>query len=211
MLTVEELQTPRTPKELNQYFGFVYDMATPEERQKARLKIGLWKNFFSEFNVLNIYSNWKFPDSEVSVEYKIGNQGYDAIIRNSSFTEYVEITFPVIGEKDKEEGHRLNQNEYIIDIGEFPSIDKELLRRFRSTVKGKSIKDYNYPNSSLIFAIDTFPLLTADNIASNTFDSIQPFIDTLREFSYKAKAVYLVLLNTNQPDFNKKVFAVSAA
>jgi hypothetical protein len=139
MLTADELQKPRKPKELNQYFWSVYNSAKTEERKKARLKIGLWKNFFSEFNVLNIYSNWKFPNDEVTVEYKLGNQGYDAIIQNSSFVEYVELTFPAIGEKEKEKGRRINQTGYSIDVVKFPSIDNELLRRFRETTRDKSI------------------------------------------------------------------------
>jgi len=200
MLTPEEMQKARSPKELMEYFWSTYDGVTPEERQLARLKKGLWKNFFHELSVLNIFANWKFPNNDVMVEYIIGNQGYDAKISNASYVEHVEITFPSLGEREKQEANEINLKGY-----SFVKHDHdELIRRFLSTADRKSQKDYIYPASSLLFALDMFLLPDTDiNRIANTF------AETLRKFQFKVKSVYLVLINTNQPDINKKVLVVS--
>ena len=200
MLTPEELQKPRKPKELMHYFWSTYDSATPEERQFGRLKKGLWKYFFHELSVLNIFANWKFPNNDVLVEYMIGNQGYDAKITNTSYVEHIEITFPILGEPEKQEANEINLKGY-----SFVKHDHaELIRRFISTADRKSKKDYIYPASSLLFALDMFLLPDTDSSRM-----VNAFAEALRKFQFKAKSVYLVLINTNQPDINKKVLAVS--
>jgi hypothetical protein len=201
MLTVEELQKPRSPKELNKYFLSTYDNATPEERCRGRLKEGLWKYFFHELTVLNIFSNWKFPDDDVIVEYIIGNQGYDVKITNRLIVEYIEITFPILGEQDKSEAIEVNRTGYSCGIRSL----SELKRRFTCTAESKSKKDYSYPASSLIFALDMFHL---PKMNSESNGIVSAFIKILRNFQFNAKSVYLVLINTNQPDINKKVCVV---
>lgn len=200
MLTLEEMQKPRSPKDLMKYFWSTYDSATPEERQLARLKKGLWKYFFHELSVLNIFANWKYPNNDVMVEYMISNQGYDAKILNGSYVEHIEITFPSLGEREKQEANEIN-----LKGCSFVKHDHaELIKRFIFTADRKSKKDYSYPASSLLFALDMFLLPNTDsNRVANAF------IETLRKFQFKAKSVYLVLINTNQPDVNKKVLVVS--
>lgn len=213
MLTKEEMQKPRTPKELEQYFWNVYDNAKSEERKVGRLKEGLWGCFFHELSVLRIHCNWKFPNNDVSIKYIIGNQGYDAIITDLSstfhnYTEYVEITFPIMGGKEKQEAYSINKCGYSIEISDIMYNENDLRKCFIKTAEKKSLKDYNYPNSSLIFAVDVFPLSYFKNNKEN-YKVILPFVEHLRKFKFNVKSVYLVLFNANQSSLDKKVFVVS--
>jgi hypothetical protein len=204
VLTKEELEKPRTPTEFDNYFWDVYRNATPEEKTAGWLKKGLWKEIFEEVTVLKDYCKWKFPNNDVTINYKVGNQGYDAIIRNETYEEYVEITFPHIGKKAKQEAKRVIKNGYSSACYDLDDALGEIMQCFIDTANKKSLKDYNYHNSSLIFALNTFGLPWYKIGYDNT---IELFVKQLQKIVFKTKSVYIVLLNSK--DIDNKVIDVS--
>ncbi len=98
-LTKSEIEIERTPKELEDWVNQITNetWASEERSKPARLRDGLYKQFFEEVRPLSIFVNKLYSgDSAITCVPVIGNQNYDAIIRNSSpdptFELKIEIT-----------------------------------------------------------------------------------------------------------------------
>jgi hypothetical protein len=209
----EELTLPRTPDELCSYVKDVHErvMKDDETRHQARLKRGLYKEFLEELTPLSIYSKWKFPRNNVTCQLIIGNQGYDAIIRNlpsdPEYVEHVEITFPFDGQKHHEDAKEINEKGYCFESwnDDLSKIKEEIIRVIKQAQK-KSLKDYDYKNSSLIISLGTQPYFDLKRGEHN--DEIMDLVQQLRAIEYKVKSVYLVLIDERGVSPEEKVIPV---
>ena len=178
-------------------------MSDDETRHGARLKKGLYKEFLEEVMLLSIYSNWKFPMNNVLCKPIIGYQGYDAVITSlltdfKKYEEYVEITFPHDGRKENEFNRQVNAKGFHGKFYDASSQRKEASDRIIAKAQQKAIKDYEYPNSTLLIGLDLFPSFNP-NKPKHCAD-ISNLVEKLKQFNYKVGAVYLILLNAqNMP------------
>lgn len=82
MLSIEELQKPRSPNELWLYVRNVFESTRKNSDlvKVARLRKGLFRTFAQELYPLSIFCKWKYRDADVLCQLVLGNQGYDAEI-----------------------------------------------------------------------------------------------------------------------------------
>ena len=83
MITKDELETGRTPKELSEFVSQIFDQIRADDAQVklARTRQGTYKEFIEEVYPLSIFLSCKYGDDCL---YKcrpvLGNQGYDAVV-----------------------------------------------------------------------------------------------------------------------------------
>lgn len=212
-LTEEEITIPRTPIELSQFIEKTYElvMSDDETRHGARLKKGLYKRFLEEVMLLSIYCNWKFPMNNVLCKPIIGYQGYDAVITNlltdfKKYEEYVEITFPHDGRKENEFNKQVNVKEFHYEVLDALSQRKEAIDRIIAQAQEKAIKDYDYPNSTLLIGLDLFPSFYLNKPEHRA--DISSLVQRLKQFSYKVGAVYLILLNAQNMSAQDRILPI---
>lgn len=196
LLTLSDLETPRTPSALAVWFYAKYEevLSFPDEARKARLPLGIYKNFIEEVYPLVIYSRWRFSEDDVLCQPKVGNQPYDAIIYppdQSDLTHTVEITWPKNGEARKANAELMNHRGSFGWVGDdYEGYNRDILRRVRKKAQEKSRNDYRAPGgSTLLIVLDTNcrPLDERNRIAQ---------IDMLRKdisgITFRVDSVYLV-------------------
>jgi hypothetical protein len=200
MVTMEDLQRPRTADELKQYVTQLFEAIRQDEEivKIARLRRGLYKRLIEEIYPFSIYCYWRFKDRDDLCEIMIGNQGYDGIIRNPSSgeREYVEITWPIDGHKAiatarllNEKGHTDIEIRDVIDDSERQSIINRVIKKARE----KALKDYtSQNNSSLIILVDIYPHFRLDFPQHQ--QEMANLVEQLRGIPFKVKSVYLVLM-----------------
>lgn len=206
---------PRKPQDLCRYIDEVYEqvMGDDETRHRARRKEGLYKEFLEELTILCIYSKWKFPDNNVLCELVLGNQGYDALIKSLpndvlEYEEYIEITCPIDGYKEHESANEINEKGSageVFDYNDFSKIE-EIEKRIIGQARKKSLIDYEYPDSSLIIALNTYPYYDLTRIEH--FNRILYLVQQLREIQFKVKAVYILLLNADKLAPQDRIFPI---
>jgi hypothetical protein len=199
MISKQELQKPRTTSQLQQYVNKVFsDIRTdPYVLKEARLKKGLFKKLVEELYPLSIFSIFKYPDDGAICEFKIGNQGYDAIATKISNgeKEYIEITWPIDGHRQAQVSRLLNDRRYTeLEISDdFSKERKETIDRVLGVAKNKALKDYTFPGrSSLIFLIDVFPYFYLDNRQHCL--EIEYLMYELTQIDFRVDSVYLILM-----------------
>lgn len=200
MISKEDLQKPRTPSELKQYREQIFAMIRQDKEiiKAARLRQGLYKNLIEEFYPFSMYCDHKYRGADVSCEIVIGKQGYDGIIKDRSGgeIEYVEITWPIDGHKEKAAMRLLNDRGYtnieVQDV-DYDSERQAIINRIIEKARDKALKDYTFNvTSSLIILIDIYPHFFLDN--PHHQKELDNLIVQLRHIPFKVKSVYLILM-----------------
>ncbi len=162
ILTIADMESPRTPIQLADWYDTKYEeiRTNEEEVQKARLHQGLYAYFVPEIYPLVLYSLWKFPNDGVYCQPKIGSQGYDARIypiEHPDQVHTIEVTWPQDGKGNKEVSKILNDCGFYGRIGcEFDQFNEDILKRVPNTAQKKALKDYrSFGGSSLLIVLDT--------------------------------------------------------
>lgn len=154
-----EIEKFRSPAEMEQYFQYVYDSVRTEKEyfNMALLKTGLFKEFLEEFIPLYYYSKSRFCQPQATMSIKLGNQGYDAIVKYEEETEYFEFTSFLRGQEDYLDHQMMIERGYS-DI-RFDDNDTLSDRAYNyklqiiKNLKKKHIKDYSGIN--LMVIVDT--------------------------------------------------------
>jgi hypothetical protein len=191
-----EMETPRSPSELAEWFKLKYEeiLADPVEKQKARLHQGLYKYFIEEIYPLVLFVDWKFKNDDVLCQPKIGSQGYDAIIWLKSDPESihnVEVTWPQNGQDYKAIAKVMNATGFHYRCGDdFRQHDFEVLGLVKNTASKKAIKDYrNHGGSTLLIVVDTSCSPVNDNERKKQLNELATEI---RKISFLVESVYLI-------------------
>ena len=157
----------------------------------SRIKKGRFKEFLEEYWPLSCFAQSRFCNEYAQLRLVLGNQGYDAIIRDNNIQTKVEISGYVAGEIEKIDGIKLNETGIGLyrecsdeNTGEF--INRNLLNATK-----KSKKDYS--GGYLLFWINTSPYCEA--IGSNTIEYVNLMIKKLQEFRFAADSVFLLALH----------------
>jgi len=102
MITKEDIEIGRTPNELRQFVTTKMFKVNNciKERHRGMLKKGIYKVFVDEIIPLSLFCIKIYPDN-YNIFPKLGNQGYDAIVKdeNGKIFEYLELTAPHDGRK----------------------------------------------------------------------------------------------------------------
>lgn len=103
MITKEQIEKQRTPKELREFvIDYIQSVKNNKnERHKAFSKKGAYKEFIDELIPLSVFSDIYYPLNDVNISLIMGNQSYDAIAKkNNEIIDKIEITTPHDGLKN---------------------------------------------------------------------------------------------------------------
>jgi hypothetical protein len=207
-----DLDKPRTPKEMEEYFHDIYSITNQsnELTKLARLKKGRYKEFLEEFYQLYCFSKSCYCKNALRMNIVIGNQGYDAVILfNDGSEEKYEITGYIDGEWDFINAKSLNESGIgIVNVEWVESIvekQENYLRKILDNVKNKAEKDYSDIN--IIFAVDTFSYFEVFDKESSLF--INTLIDNIGHMEIRAKKIFLLRLkNQGLKEIDKNIFVI---
>src|SRR5438094_7640286 len=139
MVTEEDLQRPRTTRELQ---GFLHQTfaaigADPEARKAARARKGLYKKLIEELWPLSWYFAAKYADTDCKLMLRVGNQGFDAVVLGTEGTpvEWMEVCWPIDGQKHAAVVRLLNERGYG-PVEVYDAHLEKLREVFVRTVKG---------------------------------------------------------------------------
>lgn len=193
MITKKDIQKPRSPRDLRKFVCSIKEKvrAVESERHAAMRKRGVYKVFSDEIIPLSIFALKIYPNS-CSIQPELGNQAYDAIVKDSAGKpiDYIEITFPHDGQRDAKDA-KLVISRGFGDI-HIDSLGKDIdrLNKFvLETCLKKSKKDYS--NCTLVIVIDFWPVKEHRLLYSRKIDQVLTQIKTI---PFKARRVFLLLL-----------------
>ena len=198
ILTIADMESPRTPKQLADWYNTKYlEICTNEEEvKKARLHQGLYAYFVPEIYPLMLYSLWKYPNADVYCQPKIGSQGYDAQIYPIDHPDKVhtiEVTWPKDGKGNREVSKILNDCGFHSRVGdEFEQYNEDILKRIPNIAQKKALKDYrSFGGSSLLIVLDTKCSPTNESKQLLQIDRLKNEISKIK---FRVDSVYLVAI-----------------
>lgn len=203
MITTDELQVKRTPKQLSDFIESTFESIRSDAatRQIARLRKPPYKELIEEVYPLSVFCGLKYHDGSVLCYPIIGNQGYDAKIESETgeLLEIIELTWPIDGQKAHYQAVQLNENGNteleIRDVNDNTQRN-EIIERIIETANKKALKDYQEPEgSSLVFILDIAPYFGMHEIENK--EELNELTQKLKAIEYKVKSVYLLLLPIN--------------
>lgn len=158
-LSAEEIQQPRTPRELVVFVESVRERAKIDEdlQLAGHLRSGFLKEFFDEIVPLSRFAAAVYPES-YKVSPVLGNQGFDAEVHDAEgrLVERVEIANLVDGRSIAEAGRELAQSGVSgLRVGD-PGDDFEgLFQIIECTASKKALRDYS--DATVVFNVNACP------------------------------------------------------
>lgn len=194
MITKEEIEKTRSPRGLRQFVRRRIEtvLKIKNERHKALRRHGLYKVFTDEIIPLSLTALKLYPNT-YTVTPVIGNQGYDAIIKDNRgcIVDYVEITCPQDGKRKSDDALKIVTRGYgNIDVYS-PGEDVDRLCSFiLETCQKKAQKDYS--NCTLVVAIDFVrPFRQHCRLYLRKLNQVA---DQINPISFKARRVFLLIM-----------------
>jgi hypothetical protein len=184
-----------TVKSLTEAWTYIDSIKTSnqEERNKIRLKKGLYRKYLQEYVPLFFYSMIKYGlNHNIRIKANLGNENYDGIIYNekSEELEKVEISYPVDGERQFSEARQLNQRGYtdieVYGVGQKDDVSKTIIKK----AKAKSLKDYQ--DKSLVIVLNPYPYFSLDD--PTDIERINSLVEELSKIKFIAKDVFFLTL-----------------
>lgn len=164
----------------------------PEEFKQALLKMGLYKEFLDELVPLSCFAVLAYPDDH-TVELVLGNQPFDAVVRDShgEVVDHIELTTPQDGQSEAADRKLVAGRGFGgVSVGR-PGDDLEaLIPHVLSTACAKALKDYG--DSTLVIAIA--PLPPFEGFETRYDEILDRLRACLSDVDFKAKCVYLLLM-----------------
>jgi len=203
-----ELEVPRTPKEMHDYFYQVFDAVQNNEslQKDALLKKGLWKKFLEEFYPLYCFSQSRFCEKDSKLNIILGNQGYDAILKNSDGSKKIfEITSFINGEKDHKNALKMNKDGILFINTLSEAVHDNYKKKIIQNLNKKSLKDYNDIN--LLLVIDTS--LYFEVIDRDSSDFINELIDEIKKIKFSFREIFLLHeVGNTKYNIDKHIFKI---
>jgi hypothetical protein len=192
---IEKARSPRGLRQLvtrriTKVCGFA------NERHEALRKKGIYKVFSDEIIPLSLFCLKTYPNT-YTVQPVIGNQGYDAIVRDekNNIFDHIELTLP-------HDGYSAANNARLVVERGHSEIDvyspgENLNRMFSLILKAcqnKSIKDYS--NCSLVVCLNFSPPFPEHKKVY--LSSINKLLNEISNISFHARKVYLLVMPFNK-------------
>jgi hypothetical protein len=197
IFTQEDLQLPRSVSELNEFLAMIFEkiQLDNEVKKMARERRGLYKPLIEELWPLSNYFRKTYFEEGYRLAPQIGNQGFDAIIRDAQGTqvEQIEVSWPIDGHKHAEVVRLLNEKgRGPIEV--FDPLQKleELFRLVLSGAQKKAARDYKTQGlSSLVLVVSLFPYFFQD-IPEHQM-AFKNFVRNLSGIKYQVDKVVLLI------------------
>lgn len=200
MITKEDIETERSPRGLRQFVTRRKSKINncKQERHKGMLKKGIYKVFVDEIIPLSLFCLKKYPNS-YRILPKLGNQGYDAIVKDDrgGIYEYLELTTPHDGIRTASDAKLTVSRGYgNILIRDYKSGDdlKDMFSIILDVCKKKSKKDYS--GCSLVIVINFFPPFKEEESAY--MQLIKELEKELIEIKFIIRKIYLLVIPLNK-------------
>ncbi len=194
-LSEEEIQKPRSPRELREYVKNVeaaWKAADKNERDCGRLKKGLYRKFIIEIRPLGWVADLLYPET-YKIKPNLGFEGYDATVLGETGTvyEHIEIGFPHDGQEVHQDAmHLVETGNGRVDGCKPANVFDALLPFVEATCKKKARKDYS--GCTIVICISAFqPMAGFENEYEK---QLKKMIGCLSGIKFKAKRVFLFLL-----------------
>ena len=205
MITKEDIETERTPKELRQFVTtkkFKVNKCI-KERHRGMLKKGIYKVFVDEIIPLSLFC-LKIYLNNYKILPKLGNQGYDAIVKdeNGKIFEYVEITAPHDGCKAANVAKLAVKNGIALNtLRDYNSGSdlKDMFSIIMEICKKKAKKDYS--DCSLVIVIDFSPPFEEEK--TKYLQSVKELEKKILKMKFNVKKIYLLIIPL---DMVKKIY-----
>jgi len=159
------------------------------------LKKGIYKVFVDEIIPLSLFCMKIYPDN-YKISPKLGNQGYDAIVKdeNGKIFEYVEITAPHDGRKAANVAKLAVKNSIALNTLRDYNSGSDLIDMFSIIIdvcKKKSKKDYS--NCSLVIDIDFSPPFEEEKTIY--VQLLKKLEKKILEMKFNVKEIYLLIIS----------------
>lgn len=197
MITKEDIEIERTPNELRQFITTIKSKINncEQERHKGMLKEGIYKVFLDELIPLSLFCIKIYPNN-YKILPKLGNQGYDAIVKdeNGKIFEYLEITTPHEGLKAANDAKLTVERGF----GETFTRDynsgsdlKDMFSIIMEVCEKKSKKDYS--DCSLVIVIDFSPPFEEEKTKYKQL--VKELEKKILKINFIVKKIYLLIIN----------------
>ncbi len=160
----KDIETPRTVEEMDTYYQEIMNLVSGDPRliKFARVRKGLFKEFYNEFIPLYRFVKSEYSDKGCRYNIVIGNQNYDGIIQRVGVVyKKVEISKYHDGHLRNKSAKELNSNGVTkVIVGDVDKAVETYINNFLDCVREKKRK--NYIDTDIIFVIDsdeTWPYL----------------------------------------------------
>jgi hypothetical protein len=198
MITKNDIEKPRSPRGLRKFVCCRKEKvkAMTTERHAAIQRKGIYNVFIKEIVPLSIFALKAYPNT-CRVEPRLGNQDYDTIVRDThgNIIDYVELTFPGDWEDEAKDAKLIVSRGYGKYHGYSPGQDIERLSKFIRAACLKKAKN-DYSNRTLVVVI---AFLTPSKQHRLLYSrKIKQILTQLRSISFKAKRVFLLLLEQHK-------------
>jgi len=194
MITKEDIEIGRTPNELRKFVTTekLKVNKCKQEQHRGMLKKGIYKVFVDEIIPLSLFCMKIYPDN-YKIFPKLGNQGYDAIVKdeNGKIFEYVEITAPHDGRKAANVAKLAVRNGIALNTLRDYNSGSDLIDMFSiimDVCEKKSKKDYS--NCSLVIVIDFSPPYEEEKLIY--LQLLKDLEKKILELNFNVKKIYLL-------------------
>lgn len=196
MITKEDIEIERTPSELREFVTTIKSKIDncKQERHRGMLKKGIYKVFVDEIIPLSLVCMKIYPDN-YKIFPKLGNQGYDAIVKNENgeIFEHLEITVPHDGLKAANDAKLTVERGF----GETFTRDynsgsdlKDMFSIIMDVCEKKSKKDYS--DCSLVIVIDFSPPFEEER--TKYAQLIKELEEKILKMKFNVKKIYLLII-----------------
>ena len=196
MITKENIEIERTPNELRQFVTTIKSKIDncKKERHRGMLKKGIYKVFVDEIIPLSLFCIKIYPDN-YKISPKLGNQGYDAIVKdeNGKIFEYVEITAPHDGRKVADVAKLAVKNGIALSTLRDYNSGSDLIDMFliiMEVCKKKAKKDYS--DCSLVIVIDFSPPFEEEK--TKYVQLVKELEKKILKMKFNVKKIYLLII-----------------
>ncbi|MBE3128076.1 MAG: hypothetical protein IMZ60_00145 [Actinobacteria bacterium] len=196
MITKEDIEIERTPNELRQFVTTLKSKIDncEQERHRGMQKKGIYKVFVDEIIPLSLFCIKIYPDN-YKILPKLGNQGYDAIVKdeNGKIFEYVEITAPHDGRKAANVAKLAVKNGIALNTLRDYNSGSDLIDMFSiimDVCEKKSKKDYS--NCSLVIDIDFSPPFEEEK--TKYAQLVKELEKKILKMKFNVKKIYLLII-----------------
>ena len=198
MITKENIEIGRTPSELREFVTAEKSKINncEEERHKGMLMKGIYKVFLDEIIPLSLFCLKIYPDN-YNISPKLGNQGYDAIVKeeNGKIFEYVEITTPYDGRKAANVAKLAVKNGIALNTLRDYNSGSDLIDMFSiimDVCKKKAKKDYS--DCSLVIVIDFSPPFEGEKTKYKYKQLVKELEKKILKMKFNVKKIYLLII-----------------
>lgn len=152
---LKDIEIPRTVEEMNAYYQEIMTKvgSNTELIKLARLRKGLFKEFYEEFVPLYKFAKSEFGVVGCKYNIVIGNQNYDGIIQGPERCRKVEISKYHDGYLENKSAKELNYRGVTeVIVGDVETAFNAYIHQFLNCVLDKKMK--NYIETDILFVID---------------------------------------------------------